>query len=646
MRSNTRVMTMLLGATAAGLWSAPVHAFMPDREWGTYLQGYHTSVATDAAGDIYACSWGSSSYEAYLYHLTPAGEPVWTKSFGYPSMVHCHDLAVDGAGNVYVVGSTESDTGIATAGALMEDHAGKLDGFILQVDPDGHLVWGTYLGGVEDDMIHSIAIDANDSLYLAGMAGPLGLALPDGHDPSFNGVADAVLLKVSPEHELLWGTYYGGSELDGYPGVAARDDIVYLVGYTKSSDGIATPGAHDTDLAVGEGDNGVDSFLARFDSDGGRLWGTYFGGETYDCATSVGIMPDGGAALFGQTNSLTGIGTPGAFQEHNSAVNYHQVDAMAARFDPFGAVVWATYFGAWENDLVGGGIVDPAGNLLLTLVTFENEGLATPDAYKPMAEAWHVLDLVVAKFDAAGKRRWSTFVGGDGDDGVGFVQANRPLAAAGLDAVYVVGWTQSDNGVLAGDPPPPQYGAGAFITKLSQGQGDPCADDSECEAGYCVDGVCCDGPCDNGMCVDGVCIVEGSESTGDDTGALTSTGEMSEETGVPDTTTTSPASTSDPVSTGEPASTGEPPSASTTATSADPAPVTTGGSSDATGDAPGIPTTSAGADEGSTGTDTSGPANDDDASGCAGAGCRAQSPAPGGLLVLGLLARRRRLRAR
>ncbi len=627
MRSTTMIRSLaattglmaLLASTSAG-------AYLPDREWGTYLSGEYVSLTTDSAGDIYVCS--SEEDDVILYRLGPDGSLRWFTFLGGGQWIdNCRDLAVDSVGNVIVVGDTGSDFGIATAGALQPARAGKLDGFILVVDPDGKPVWGTYIGGPEDDTIHSITVDSNDDIYVAGTVGPLSLPLPGGHDASHNGATDAVLLKISADHDLLWGTYYGGTGVEWVPGVAVSGDIVYLAGTTLSATGIATPDAYDKTL----GDPAGDAFLARFDGDGVRQWATYFGGEADDWGSSVGVMPDGGAALFGQTRSLTGIATPGAFQVQNGGMIPH-VDGMVARFDGGGTVKWATYFGASQNELVGGGVVDPAGNLLLVVTTLENLNLATPDAYKPMGEAFQVADLVVVKFDPSGKRRWATYVGGDSKEVAGFVHANRPLAVAGLDTVYVAGSTSSEFGILAGDPPPGPHGLGAFITKLTQGQGNPCADDSACEAGFCVDGVCCDGPCRDGTCTEGVCLVESDESTGGES-TIGETGEMSEGTDGTSAATTD--------MTGASTSTNATDGSGTAST--DPLTSSTGGE---TGDDPGAPTSTAGQDLDSSGDEitnssTTDPGGDTTSDG--GCSCKARTPAPEALLVaLGLFVRRRR----
>jgi hypothetical protein len=80
----------------------------------------------------------------------------------------------------------------------------------------------------------------------------------------------------------LWGTYYGGSDSDyGYSCTTDATGNVYLAGMTQSTNAIATSGAHQTTHG------GIDdAFIAKFDSSGAILWGTYYGGSNADWGLS------------------------------------------------------------------------------------------------------------------------------------------------------------------------------------------------------------------------------------------------------------------------------------------------------------------------------------------------------------------------
>lgn len=80
---------------------------------------------------------------------------------------------------------------------------------------------------------------------------------------------------------LSFSTFFGGSGYERAQGVAVdKDDFIYIVGNTSSSDLPTTPGAFQRTYR-GDNVNGSsgDGFVAKFTRDGSRLvWATYLGG--------------------------------------------------------------------------------------------------------------------------------------------------------------------------------------------------------------------------------------------------------------------------------------------------------------------------------------------------------------------------------
>jgi len=77
---------------------------------------------------------------------------------------------VDDRGNIHIVGSTSSRDYPVTSTALQSTYAGGSQDAVLAVlSPDGsELLYATYLGGSGHDLIRSIAIGDNGSVYLVG----------------------------------------------------------------------------------------------------------------------------------------------------------------------------------------------------------------------------------------------------------------------------------------------------------------------------------------------------------------------------------------------------------------------------------------------------------------------------------------------
>src|SRR5436190_23809739 len=112
----------------------------------------------------------------------------------------------------------------------------------------------------------------------------------------------------------------------------ASNGNVYVAGDTFSTSGIATNGTHQT--AYGGGIDDV--LLAKFDSNGQRLWCTYYGGTQHDIAQAVVEDKNGNVIIAGHTESTLAIATSGAY-----ATTYNFLyDAFVAKFTSSGTLIW------------------------------------------------------------------------------------------------------------------------------------------------------------------------------------------------------------------------------------------------------------------------------------------------------------------
>jgi hypothetical protein len=114
-------------------------------------------------------------------------------------------IAVDAAGNAYVVGNTDS-TGTSfpvTVGPDLTYNGGATDAFVAKVEADGTgLVYCSYIGGYYTDMGTGVAVDAVGDAYIVGITSSSEGSFPVtiGPDLTFNGGAydhDAFVARVS-----------------------------------------------------------------------------------------------------------------------------------------------------------------------------------------------------------------------------------------------------------------------------------------------------------------------------------------------------------------------------------------------------------------------------------------------------------------
>jgi len=328
-----------------------------DRLWGTYFgqDDVGDGVAIDASNNIILAgttvdsgmgtpgvfrswySYAQDSVDMFVAKLSPSGTKTWFTYFGGRGQEGCSGIAVDPLGNILVIGTTTSDSGIATTGAFQTELGYT---FVAKFTAMGGLDWGTYFGKGQGDNIYGVAADPDGNVAITGgfssSVADAGMATSGVYQTSW---ATMYVAKFSPSGSRTWCTYYGNSA-SGYMGGIAADnngDFFFTgqigrpsLGFWLDS-GIATSGAYQTE------DNfvGQTSFLTELSPMGGVLYATYFGGYWGGtqgkavCAFFPGLV-----YLMGTTMDSSGIATSGAYQ--TVWTGYHVTgfgDAFLAKFD-------------------------------------------------------------------------------------------------------------------------------------------------------------------------------------------------------------------------------------------------------------------------------------------------------------------------
>nr|MBP7449587.1 hypothetical protein [Flavobacteriales bacterium] len=261
------------------------------RLWGTYYggSGLDTGEAggVDANGNVYIAGWTTSSAniasgghqgayaggggDAYLAKFTASGTREWGTYYGSGAYDRGFRCGVEANGNVFLIGETQSTTAIAAGGFQNTYGGGSADAFIAKFSTTGTRLWGSYYGGSGLELGYSCVVDANGNSFLAGYTASTSDIASNGHQNTFGGgSADAFLVKFGPSGNRLWGTYYGGTGIEGGPhgGFYTNSTVqcavdpsgnAYLSGTTDSNSGIQSGGHQST---IG-GD--FDAFLVKFE---------------------------------------------------------------------------------------------------------------------------------------------------------------------------------------------------------------------------------------------------------------------------------------------------------------------------------------------------------------------------------------------
>lgn len=283
-------------------------------------------------------------------------------------------VAVDGSGNAYVVGYTESSdaTFPVTVGPDLT-YNGSIDAFIAKVNAAGNgLVYAGYIGGEDDDYARDVAVDGSGNAYVTGnTSSRMAFPVVGGPDPTYNGgLNDAYITKVNATgSEFVFSGYLGGSGSDTGHGIAVDSTgAVYVTGETTSNEG-SFPVLGGPDLTF----NGMtDAFVAKLDAAGAALvYSGYIGGAGIDRGFGIALNAQREAYVVGETSSFQStfpvLGGPQL--QINGAV-----DAFAAKISVSGtALIYNGYLGGVANDFALSVAVDDNGDAYVVGYTESNQ---------------------------------------------------------------------------------------------------------------------------------------------------------------------------------------------------------------------------------------------------------------------------------
>ncbi|MCB9478236.1 MAG: hypothetical protein H6683_01020 [Deltaproteobacteria bacterium] len=304
--------------------------------WTVYLPGsghdYAWDIALDSSDDVYLTGFTDSDdfpavdalddtrdkRDAFITKLSALdGSIVFSTFLGGDYADEGRGIAIGDDGAIYVVGQVGSTDFPVTPDAY-QDHPSfpqyfYTDAFITKLSADGsEILYSTYFGGEIDDHAERVALDSAGNIIVVGETNADDLPLVDAIDTNPNTI---FISKFSPDGtQLLFSTYFGGTNLDGVSDMALDGaDKVYLTGSTRSVDFPTTPGAYQEDFVggiaacevpFGSRYNCEDVFVSKLDTTGGGLlYSTFLAGTKVEMGSGIAVDAGGRAHVVGYTGS-------------------------------------------------------------------------------------------------------------------------------------------------------------------------------------------------------------------------------------------------------------------------------------------------------------------------------------------------------
>jgi Calx-beta domain/Beta-propeller repeat len=314
-------------------------AIAVDPNNNAYVTGRTTSTNFFTFNALQPAFSGGANADAFVTKFTSSGLTVFYSTYLGGSAGIGFDaglgIAVDSAGSAFVVGDTSSSN-FPLVNPIQNFFAGGFpdgDAFVSKFSPEGTtLTYSTYLGGVDNDIANSIAIDASGNAYVTGSTGSSNFPTFNAFQPLYGGSGDAFLSKLTPAGTaLVYSTYLGGTNVESGLDVALDSALhAHVAGVTASTNFPILNALQGT-----YGSGAADAFVTKFNVAGtGLLYSTFFGGSNSDRANAIAVDLADNAYIAGITSS-TNFPIFNALQSTKNVAE----DAIIAKFSDTPATV-------------------------------------------------------------------------------------------------------------------------------------------------------------------------------------------------------------------------------------------------------------------------------------------------------------------
>ena len=274
-------------------------------------------IAGKTAGNLHN-NTNRGKLDIFLSKFSNDGKHTWTLLYGTEEDEWANALAIDNDNSIFVAGTTY--------GKLDDnENFGAYDIFLTKFFSNTQKAWTIQYGTDECNMAQSLVVDNIGNIYIAGKT------RGDLEGEINNGQTDGFLTKVLTDGTKKWTTLLGTEDWDViYASAIDNDNNIYLTGYTKGN-------LEDEDSLVGE----EDIFLAKYSSNGEKIWIKQFGTIKTDIANAISINTNGDIYIAGETKGNLG---------DSNITNAGGSDLFVTKFTSGGERVWTKTFGTIKDE--------------------------------------------------------------------------------------------------------------------------------------------------------------------------------------------------------------------------------------------------------------------------------------------------------
>lgn len=358
-----------------------------------------------------------------------------------------HELTTDANGNIYdLFAQNDANMPVLNPGGTTyydPSTNGSYDVFFAKYNSNRALVWGTYYGGTDFDVLWGVtkAVTGNGALHVLVAAQSNDIPMPNAGGGAYYSTTGNNLYA---NFNLATGALYHATKVGAHSSSAGSIAInsngaiaITYAAYNFSNAPILNRAG-----AYNQATNGgfTDMYLMMLSNTLAHTWGTFMGGVgsfnsadlVFDSNNNLFFVAEVGVANPATTEHLVNPGG-GAYYQTNGDGSY---DLMIGKFNTAGALVWNTLYGGNGRDGLaasmgnGSRIICNSNNDIFisggtssTNLPLQNPGggayyVGTPPANISTGGSYNDYASFLLKFNNSGVRLWATYWGdmnGGGD---------------------------------------------------------------------------------------------------------------------------------------------------------------------------------------------------------------------------------------
>jgi hypothetical protein len=236
---------------------------------------YGCQVALDNAGNVYVVGFINGT--AYWEHISKTssaqgdmfiakydgqGNIQWVRTGNIGAANYLHGIGTDKTGNSYVSANFSGEMYFEGAPAVVNSRGGT-DIFLVKYDTNGNFSWIRTAGSTGDDGGNDTSVDEDGNILIAGYF--TDNAQFENKTLTAHGLFDIFAAKYSPNGSLIWVKQFGGTGSQTAWAICSDEKSnCYLTGWFSGT------GAFDNTTIVSEG--GTDAYVIKYNKNGNLIW--------------------------------------------------------------------------------------------------------------------------------------------------------------------------------------------------------------------------------------------------------------------------------------------------------------------------------------------------------------------------------------